>query len=219
MKFALANMQDREGGYVVIHGLQPLSEFATGHGNQPAPKENPLAAAYTVLFPYGIGAIEVMRQHTVGFEEHFEHDALAISSLTVADLKEAVKEEAAHMPISNPHIKLLCKHVFTSHGHFLSQASYCGQIWGTCLHLHGPSLWVTINPCNIHDPIVQILAVLTKLSNIAQDPYTAEKYFFFIINTILHTLFGINAMKDHVHTHMGLLGNLSAFFGVVEAQG
>ena len=27
MKFALANMEDKEGGYVIRHGLQLLSEF------------------------------------------------------------------------------------------------------------------------------------------------------------------------------------------------
>ncbi|KAG9318984.1 hypothetical protein JVU11DRAFT_1100 [Chiua virens] len=169
----------------------------------------------------------------------FERDALTISSLTVADLKQAEKEEASQMLISNPRVKLLCKHIFTSNarvkGSDKMQASYQGQIWGTCLRLHGPSLWVTINPCDIHDPILQVFVgeeidmdkfnnelgpdSLHRASNVARDPYAAAKYFFFIIHTILHTLFGIKATNNQVHSWMGLLGCLTAYFGVVEAQG
>lgn len=53
----------------------------------------------------------------------------------------------------------------------------------------------------------------------AKDPYAAAKYFFFIINAVLRTLFGITVTKDQVHAHMGLLGVLAGYFGVVEAQG
>lgn len=70
MKYTLANMEDREGGYVVRHGLKPLSEFGTGYGGQDPPARNPLAAAYPILFPYGIGGIESLRERTVGFDEH-----------------------------------------------------------------------------------------------------------------------------------------------------
>lgn len=171
--------------------------------------------------------------------QDFECDVLALNSLTVADLKEAENEEAAQMPISNPRVKLLRKHVFASSGHVKgsdkSRASYCGQIWGTCLRLRGPSIWMTINPCDIHDPILQVLVgeeinmdkfdtmlgpnSNCRTSNVACDPYAAAKYFFFIIDIILSSLFGINATKDQVHSHGGLLGFLNAYFGVVEAQG
>lgn len=171
--------------------------------------------------------------------QDFECDAVAISSLTVADLKQAEKEETAHVLISNPCVKLLCKHVFTSSaqvkGSDKSRASYHRQIWGTCLCLHGPSLWITINPCDIHDPILQIFAgeeinmddFNARLGpdsncctlNVAHNPYAAAKYFFFLVETILHTLFSIKAMKDQVHSSMGILGHLTAYFRIVEAQG
>lgn len=70
MKFALPNMEDKEGSYVVRHGLQPLSEFGQTRGNDKPPRQNPLAAAYPLLFPYGIGGIESCRQRTIGFDEH-----------------------------------------------------------------------------------------------------------------------------------------------------
>ncbi|KAF8123280.1 hypothetical protein EV363DRAFT_1180385, partial [Boletus edulis] len=140
------------------------------------------------------------------------------------------------MPISNPRVKALRKHLFTSGGRVRGsdnmRASYRGQIWGTCLRLCGPSLWITINPCDIHDPILQVFAgeqidmdkfnaalgpdYAKRASNVAKDPYAAGKYFFFSIDAIMQHLFGVNTTKDHVHTQIGLLGHVSAYFGVVE---
>ena len=282
MKYAMANIEDREGGYVVRHGLKAISEFGRRREGYSDPRFNPLAAAFPILFPYGIGGIEEQRKRTIGFTEHvrwalqyhdrrfrthhsfpfvcfgieqkreamisarvqmhrrdFERDALAISTLTVADLKQAEKEEAAREPISNPRVKLLRNHVFATAGRVKGsdrvRALYRGQIWGTCLKLGGPSLWTTINPSDIHDPVVQIFAgeeidmdnfmktlgpdSNRRAANVARDPYAASKYFFFIIDAVLRTLFGITITKDQVHTTMGLLGRIASYFGVVEAQG
>ena len=72
MKFTLANMQDSEGGYIVRHGLQPLSKFRTGYRDQPNPKRNHLATAFPVLFPYRIGGIKGRQECTIGFDEHVQ---------------------------------------------------------------------------------------------------------------------------------------------------
>ncbi|KIO01480.1 hypothetical protein M404DRAFT_961993 [Pisolithus tinctorius Marx 270] len=32
------------------------------------------------------------------------------------------------------------------------------MIWGTCLMLGGPLLWLTINPVDLHNPIAQVFA-------------------------------------------------------------
>ncbi|KAG8221593.1 hypothetical protein J3R82DRAFT_1839 [Butyriboletus roseoflavus] len=69
----------------------------------------------------------------------FERDALAICSLTITDLRVAEEEEAAHMPITNPHVKSLRKHPGLG-------------------YMFTPSLWITINPGDIHDPILQVFA-------------------------------------------------------------
>jgi hypothetical protein len=58
-----------------------------------------------------------------------------------------------------------------------------------------------------------------RAANVALNPYGATKYFFFIINTVLRTLFGIDATKDNVLSKPGILGVLNAYFSVVEAQG
>ena len=81
-------------------------------------------------------------------------------------------------------------------------------IQAACMHFGQPSIWATINPDNIHDPIMQIFAgedidldKFNKLSgpnnqtrgtNIAQDPYAAAKFFNFIVKAVLETLMGHN---------------------------
>ncbi|KAF9238950.1 hypothetical protein BU15DRAFT_88188 [Melanogaster broomeanus] len=182
MKFALANMQGSEGGYVVRHGLRPVSEFGTSRhgGHQPAPKQNPLAAAYPILFPYGIGGVEMEREHTALLSAHIQMNR---RDFELADLKEAEKEEAAHMSISNPQV-----------------------------NSRGPLLWLTINPFLAGEQI-DMDKFNAKLG--PDNPYAAAKYFFFSINTILRTLFGINTTKDQVHTCMGLIGRICAYFGTL----
>jgi hypothetical protein len=65
--------------------------------------------------------------------------------------------------------------------------TYQSQIWGTCLLLRPPLLWLTINPMDYKDPIAQILAgecidmdsfmsllgpiANERATNIARDPF------------------------------------------------
>ncbi|SRR6266404_7052074 len=70
MKYALANMGEREGGYLISYGKQPTRDFGSGGEKYEWPTMNPLAAAYPVLFPYGVGGIEAQRERFIGFDEH-----------------------------------------------------------------------------------------------------------------------------------------------------
>src|ERR1700722_1536318 len=109
------------------------------------------------------------------------------------------------------------------------------QIWSTTVYQSPPSLWITINPSNLHDPITQIFAGekidlddflamagpdKTKCAqNIAADPYAATKFFHFMIKVIFETLLQIKVTDFHVTSQMGILGVISAYFGTVESQG
>lgn len=78
------------------------------------------------------------------------------------------------------------------------------KIWSTAAVLGPPSVWLTANFCDIHDPIAQIFAgedidmdafVRTlgpdrtkRAKNVAADPYAAAKFFDFMANTMLETL-------------------------------
>lgn len=288
MAYALANLSDasKEGGYAIRLSTKAIPDF--GFARLQASKEsdmqqrNLFAAAYPVLFPYGIGGMEDARPNRVSFKDHiqwalqyydkrfathhsfifvafgilqkrntmqsaylqmccqdFDVDSHSISLLTVADLKQAELQETRKEPISNLAVRLLRKHVVATNGRVMgsdhARAAYQGMIWGTCLFLGGASLWVTINPANIHDPVAQVFAgenidmdkfsstlgpdANHRATNIASNPYAAAKYFRFIILTVLDTLFGIKSERGYMQSTMGILGQLVAYFGVVEAQG
>ncbi|KAG2132149.1 uncharacterized protein EDB93DRAFT_1107981 [Suillus bovinus] len=72
MNYALTNLEDKskEGGYAVRHSILPVSDFGSGWHGEPDPKLNPLAAAYPILFLYGIRGIEGHREKKIGFDEH-----------------------------------------------------------------------------------------------------------------------------------------------------
>ncbi|KIK34584.1 hypothetical protein CY34DRAFT_26824 [Suillus luteus UH-Slu-Lm8-n1] len=252
---------DNEGGYAVCHSHRPVSDFGRNQaGGEDLRRMNPLAATYPKLFSFGVGGIEDTCKKLVGFDEHvrwtlqyhdwrfrthhsfpfvvfgmeqkrkalqsariqmrckdFECDGYIINSITVSDLKQAEKEEAEHRKISNP---WMCQ--------------YCGFRWGTSLCLRGPSLWITINPSDTHNPVVQVFAreqinmdiffhdagpdSNRRAQNIARDPFATTKYFF-IIKAVLSTLFQIEVKGNRVHSGMGMLGHVSGYFGIVEAQG
>ena len=114
-------------------------------------------------------------------------------------------------------------------------ARYRTQIWGICLWLRPPSLWLTINPIDYEDPIVQIFAEEKinmdafmdiigpspnkQAENIAKNPFASAFFFKFIIQTTLECLCGIRALGHQVESEMGIFGLVNGYFGVVEAQG
>jgi len=92
----------------------------------------------------------------------FENDAQLLSSITLESLAKAEEEEKLGKPISNPAIHLLRRHVFATGGRVMGSdhARYQlrSQIWGTTMMLNPPSIWITINPCDLHDPLAQVFA-------------------------------------------------------------
>ena len=135
----------------------------------------------------------------------FDHDVRLLSSITVKLLKEAAHEEEEHQPISSPAIHALKKHVYGAAGKVQEsdQSWYqlCSQIWSTMVSLGPPSLWLTINPCDLHNCIIQVLAgeqinldnLVSTIGpdkehcafNVAHDPYAATNFFHFLIDTVL----------------------------------
>jgi hypothetical protein len=108
------------------------------------------------------------------------------------------------------------------------------QIWSTFVYLGPPSLWITINPSDINNPVAQLFAGGSIYSQdgihcavsdpqrqaqlIADDPYAAAKFFHFLIKTILETLFQIRIDAIKVTTGIGVLGRVAAYFGLVESK-
>ncbi|KAF5323222.1 hypothetical protein D9758_018105 [Tetrapyrgos nigripes] len=87
------------------------------------------------------------------------------------------------------------------------------------MFLSPPLLWITINPCDLHDPIAQVFAgenidmnafiatmgpdADTRTKNVANDPYALAKFFHFMIRAILKTLFSIESTSYKVNSSEG----------------
>ena len=169
----------------------------------------------------------------------FERDARLMSTVTVAKLEAAKQEEEKGLPISDPGVRTLKSHVHATSSRIQGsdQARYRlrSEIWSTSAVLGPPSLWITINPSDLHDPIAQVFAGEEinmdefmahlgpdkdhRAKNIADDPYAAAKFFHFMIATILETLLGVKVTPAQVKSGVGVFGRVTAYFGVVESQG
>lgn len=169
----------------------------------------------------------------------FERDAKLMSSVTTAKLEAATREEENGLAVTDPAVRMLKKqtHATSSRVQGSDQARYRlrSEIWSTSAILGPPSLWVTINPSDLHDPIAQVFAGEEidmdrfvahsgpnkdlRAKNIADDPYAAAKFFHFMITTILETLLGMKVTPAQVKSSMGVFGHITAYFGVVESQG
>ena len=145
-------------------------------------------------------------------------------------LEQASLEEDKGISISNPAVHLLRSYIHATSSHVMgldqSHIHLCSQIWSTSIYLGPPYLWITINPCHLHDPITQIFAgeninidtfitsagldANSRAKNIASDPYTAAKFFHFMITVILETLFHVKITPNQVKSQMGILGLISA---------
>ena len=165
-------------------------------------------------------------------------DAHILQRVTLDMLKKAAEEEASGRSPTDPCIRQLQKHVHCSLSNVMgcneARRAWRSQIWSTNLILGPPSLWLTINPSDIHDPIAQVLTGADidldnfvnrghpdgkeRANRIANDPYAAAKFFHFVIETVLETLFGIKVTRFQVKSELGVLGDLAAYFGVVECQ-
>ncbi|KIJ21317.1 hypothetical protein PAXINDRAFT_151862 [Paxillus involutus ATCC 200175] len=253
MAWDLSNLwkEGREGGYAVQHGRHPVNDFEQPHQNKQSEageveqnQPNFFKKAYPCLFPYGEGGIEGQCEVPVDFGDHmqiktFEKDAHLLSTITVEKLQHAQKQEANGLPISDPAVQLLRQHIYATGGHVTGsdQGWYQlrSQIWATSIMLNPPSLWITINPCDLHNPIAQVFARENidldefdtkfgpskekRAQNIALDPYAAAKFFHFLIKTILKIIFGIEVGPQRIKSRPGIFGRVSAYFGLVESQG
>lgn len=171
----------------------------------------------------------------------YKRNEAAIRRLKPADLVEAANEEKRNAPILNPAVRSLRELVSGLRvkvpGTDESRTGMRSQIWGLITMKNPPSLWITINPSDTHDPIAQVLAgedinldsfmatagpdVSRRASNIAGDPFAAAKFFHLTIKAVLEELFGITAHKESpkIFREDGIFGRVEGYIGSVEAQG
>ncbi|KAI9573285.1 hypothetical protein HD554DRAFT_2060427 [Boletus coccyginus] len=122
--------------------------------------------------------LQIRKRDFIQHQEAFLH-------LKPGDLKQAGVEEDQHRQITNPIVRALRKHLTAVRA----------------------SLWITINPSDVHDPVAQVFTGADidldrfvsssgpdsqdRAARIAQDPYAAAKFFHISIQVVLEMLFGI----------------------------
>ncbi|KAJ3811049.1 hypothetical protein F5876DRAFT_88555 [Lentinula aff. lateritia] len=193
MGWGLMNLwsKGKEGAYIVCHRSKP--------------------ATFPILFPHGQGGIVVNQPVAI---LHYHDRQFQTYEIT--------KE------ISDPAVHMLQSYVQTTSGQVIG--SDTSAVVDNYLS-HPPSLWIIINLCNLHDPIAQVFtgekididafeAAMgpnkdTRAKNIADDPYAAAKSFHFIIQVILHMLFGIHVTPYCVKSSKGIFGWVRSYFGAM----
>jgi hypothetical protein len=157
--------------------------------------------------------LQIKKQDFTSHQESFRH-------LQSTDLLKASNEEKRNIPVSNPIIRSLKHHLSAIRskvkGTDESRTSIRSQIWGMSVMKGPPSLWITINPTDTHDPIAQVFTgaeidldnfnsnsppdASERAVRIANDPYAAARFFHFTIKTILSELFGVTATHRRTFT-------------------
>ena len=168
----------------------------------------------------------------------FQKDARILSTISLGRLERAQEQEARGLPISDPAVRLLHQNIYAAAGRVVGtdQRRYQlrSKIWSMTLAMNPPSLWLTINPCDLHDPIAQVFAgqdidldhfVATagpakedRAINIANDPFASALFFRTIITIVLETLFGIRASERKITREKGVFGYVNGYIASVESQ-
>lgn len=161
---------------------------------------------------------------------YFEKSARDIQSLSTKDIEMALKLNSTNgqHSESNRSLNKLLQHIKTIGGRVMGSA-YSRTALRTRLHAlifnQGlPSIFLTLNPADIHSPVVlyfagykidldniqmqQMLDTYKRAEIVASHPVATAKFFHILITNILNILLV-----------GGVLGPIKAYFGTVESQG
>lgn len=162
-----------------------------------------------------------------------------MANVTDNELKEAIAQERAGATVTNQaiadFIRLTTVARATVVGSDASRSRFRADIWGTTVVLGNAFIFLTINMVDHHDPIAAFLvgddinlddfdnllgrSDTDRAARIIADPFNASLYFNVVVQAILEHLLGVTVKGGRVQAIQGVLGVISAYFGVVEAQG
>ncbi|KAJ5318263.1 hypothetical protein N7476_004683 [Penicillium atrosanguineum] len=153
-----------------------------------------------------------------------------LNSLNVARLQKAAEELATSQVTSDPLVRRLLKNITAIGvqvpGSFFQKLQMRAELRGLLVREGMPAFWLTINPSDLQNPLVLVLAGVqcsTDLSiNVASairyatatsDPVAVARFFHYTCKAVLD---GLLCSKT---TDIGILGEVSNYFGVVESNG
>ncbi|KAJ4474706.1 hypothetical protein C8J55DRAFT_562531 [Lentinula edodes] len=149
--------------------------------------------------------------------DYQKHKA-AINCLTTADFQLAAEQERNKQQYPNLAMCALVGHLSAVRAGVMgmdqNRASVWAQVWSLITMFNPPSLWITINPSDVNNPIAQVFAgeqidldkfdrlvspdATARSITIANDPYAAAKFFHFIVRAILNSLMGIDVQNSRI---------------------
>ncbi|CAM4985043.1 unnamed protein product [Rotaria socialis] len=234
----------------LLAGLYPTL-FCYGHGSpedQSCPVEINLREHIRYLLSYNDRRFE--RNHSFIFvvfnllqrrdacfhaqliatKPYFQATAHEIRSLNSKDIEMALDHISTRTYSSEPNsvLKKLLNHIKTIGGRVMgsaySRAALRTRIHALIFNLGLPSIFLTLNPADIHSPVAlyfagvniyldnirieQLMTTYKRAETIASHPVATAKFFNFLITNILDTMIV-----------GGVLGAVKAYFGTVENQG
>jgi hypothetical protein len=153
-----------------------------------------------------------------------------IASLTVSQLQDAAKAVATGQRIEDPIIRRLLRNIETIGmqvpGSFAQKLRMRSEIRGLITRFGMPAFWITINPSDLRNPLVLILAGVEYSGDVfttanaavreavaTSNPVAVAEFFHHICKAILDDLFATNTGR------VGILGDLSNHFAVGETNG
>ncbi|KAJ5370017.1 uncharacterized protein N7496_006109 [Penicillium cataractarum] len=156
-----------------------------------------------------------------------EHD---IASLTVDQLQKAAEAIAAGQSVDDPVIRRLQQHIVTVGMHvpgsFSQKLKMRSEIRGLIIRYGMPAFWITINPSDLRNPLVLTLAGVEFPGDIparahagirdtvaTSNPVVVAEFFHCICKAVLRGLLTTGTGQ------LGILGDLSNHYGVVETNG
>jgi len=153
-----------------------------------------------------------------------------IASLTAEELQNAAKAIAKGEAINHPTIRRLLRDLTTIGTpvplSFSQKLKMRSQIKGLIARYGMPAFWITINPSDLRNPIVLVLAGIEFPGDVLPTANAAIRHAIATCNPAAvaeffhHTCKGIFDGLLRSHTgHTGIFGQVSNHFGVVEANG
>ncbi|OKO97720.1 ATP-dependent DNA helicase PIF1 [Penicillium subrubescens] len=193
-------------------------------------------AAFPTLFPTGIGGHLDERAIPLSLGAFAEwalshHSRRCLPSINdVTQLQNATKAVAMGQKIEDLIIRRLLRNIVTIGmqvpGSFAQKLRLRSEIRGLITWYGMPAFWITINPSDLRNPLVLILAgieysgdnlapanAVIREAAATSNPAAVAEFFHHVCKAVLEGLFATNTAQ------IGILGELSNHFAVVETNG
>lgn len=176
-----------------------------------------------------------MKQHS------FKQEGHQLLNITQETLKKAARKEKLPLPSTDDNVHVLKKHIHAAVSHVIgldqSQTRLQSQLWSTAVFFDPPSLWITIDPCDLYDLIIQVFVeehinidhfssiIGVDKEQLAQNvtciSYVSAKYFHFLVWTVLETSCGIKPLvhSKAITSQSGVFEKLTGYFRTAKSQG